>query len=81
MAAKPGESAVNPQILMSQLLFGKQLTYAEVEDLLQVKRGTLYGWVMKGVIPFVRLSGRVVRFRREEIETWIQSNNNRRHSK
>jgi hypothetical protein len=27
MAAKPGESAVNPQILMSQLLFGKQLTY------------------------------------------------------
>jgi hypothetical protein len=27
MAVKPGESAVNPQILMSQLLFGKQLTY------------------------------------------------------
>jgi hypothetical protein len=27
MAAKPDESAVNPQILMSQLLFGKQLTY------------------------------------------------------
>ncbi len=54
------------------------MTYGEVEELLQVKRSTIYGWVSRGVIPFVRLSGRVVRFRRDEITTWIDAGKNSR---
>ena len=48
------------------------LSYAEVSTLLGVKVGTLYAWTSRKVIPFVRLSPRVVRFKREEIEAWMQ---------
>ena len=47
------------------------LNYADASQLLNVKVGTLYAWVSRRVIPFVRLSPRVVRFRREEIEAWM----------
>ena len=47
------------------------LNYAETAQLLGVKVNTLYAWVSRRVIPFVRLSPRVVRFRREEIEAWM----------
>ncbi len=47
------------------------LNYAETSELLGVKCGTLYAWVSRRVIPFVRLSPRVVRFQREAIEKWI----------
>jgi excisionase family DNA binding protein len=47
------------------------LNYAETSQLLGVKVNTLYAWVSRRVIPFVRLSPRVVRFRREEIEAWM----------
>jgi len=47
------------------------LTYSETSQLLGVKVGTLYSWVSRRVIPFVRLSPRVVRFRRDEVATWL----------
>ena len=47
------------------------LNYADASHLLNVKTGTLYSWVSRRVIPFVRLSPRVVRFKREEIEAWM----------
>ena len=47
------------------------LTYAQASRLLNVKVNTLYAWVARKVIPFVRLSRRVVRFRRDEIESWM----------
>ena len=47
------------------------LKYADASQLLDVKIGTLYAWVSRGVIPFVRLSPRVVRFRREDLDRWL----------
>lgn len=47
------------------------LTYAQTAELLGVKQGTLYAWVSRRVIPFVRLSPRVVRFRRVDLDTWL----------
>jgi excisionase family DNA binding protein len=34
--------------------------------------GTLYHWISEGKIPFVRFSSRCVRFRRSDIDTWIE---------
>jgi excisionase family DNA binding protein len=49
------------------------LSYAEASHLLGVKTGTLYSWVSRRMIPFVRLSPRVVRFRRTDLEEWLSS--------
>jgi excisionase family DNA binding protein len=48
----------------------------EAAALLKVKRGTAYDWAAKGLLPHVRiLAGTtrpVVRFRREDIERFIE---------
>ena len=49
------------------------LTYAEASSLLGVKRGTLYSWVSRRAIPFVRLSPRMIRFRRTDLDEWLNS--------
>lgn len=48
------------------------LKYSDASVLLDVKVGTLYAWVSRGLIPFVRLSPRVVRFRREDLDQWLK---------
>jgi excisionase family DNA binding protein len=50
---------------------GPFLKYSEASSLLGVKKGTLYSWVSRGLIPFVRLSPRVIRFRRTDLEAWL----------
>lgn len=47
------------------------LTYAEASQFLSVPVGTLYYWVYEKRIPHHRLSSRMVRFRRSELETWL----------
>ena len=47
------------------------LTYADASQVLNVKVNTLYAWVSRRVIPFVRLGPRVVRFRRQDIDEWV----------
>jgi excisionase family DNA binding protein len=47
------------------------LNYGQASQLLNVKVNTLYAWVSRKAIPFVRLSPRVVRFRRAEIDRWM----------
>jgi len=47
------------------------LDYDELSTLLKLPKGTLYAWVHQGVLPHVRLGSRTVRFRRHEIEAWI----------
>ena len=49
------------------------LTYAGTSDFLGVKVGTLYSWVSRRAIPFVRLGPRVVRFDRAALEAWLRS--------
>ncbi len=47
--------------------------YSEAAFKLGVKRGTLYSWVSRRVgPPFVRLSGRCVRFDEEALDEWLR---------
>jgi excisionase family DNA binding protein len=47
------------------------LTVAEVAQLLCVKPKTVYAWVAAGKFPALKLNG-VVRFRRPEVEAYVQ---------
>ena len=49
------------------------LTPRQVADLIQVKPVTIYQWVHRGLIPFVKIgNGRhTVRFKEASIEKWI----------
>jgi excisionase family DNA binding protein len=48
------------------------LTIKDVAQQLQIKPSTLYAWAAQGRIPCVKLHG-LVRFRRDEIESWVES--------
>ncbi len=48
------------------------LTYAEASLLLALPIGTLYSWVSTYKIPHHRFSGRLVRFSRAKLESWIE---------
>ena len=50
----------------------EMLGYIETAALLGVPVGTVYAWVSRHRIPHVRLGPRLVRFRRSEIEQWIE---------
>lgn len=43
-----------------------------LSEYLNIKPGTLYTWAAQGKIPCVKLHG-LVRFRRDEIERWVDS--------
>jgi excisionase family DNA binding protein len=47
------------------------LNIEEVSHLTGLSVGTLYHWISEKKIPVVRFSSRCVRFRRSDIETWI----------
>jgi len=48
------------------------LTVIQVSSYLQISVKTLYQYVYKRLIPFVKV-GRLVRFRATEIEQWLQN--------
>lgn len=48
------------------------MTAEEVAEYLRVRLTTVYEWAKKGKIPAARV-GRLWRFRREEIETWVRN--------
>jgi len=50
----------------------KLLTAKQVSGLLEVHLSTVYEWVNRGSIPYVKL-GRLVRFKKAEIFRWIDS--------
>ena len=51
----------------------KLLTIKELSGHLNVSIHTLYAWVRKDRIPFLKLNG-VVRFEMEKIENWLDEN-------
>lgn len=53
------------------------LTVTEVADLLRVRPSTVYSWSETGVLPTFRV-GRLLRFKRSQIEAWLTSRSNRR---
>lgn len=50
------------------------LTYEVASRRLGVPLGTMYALVHAGRIPHVRLGKRLVRFRRADLERWLESN-------
>ncbi len=48
----------------------KLLTARQVSELLEVKLSTVYDWVYRGLIPYVKL-GRLIRFKKKEIFHWV----------
>ena len=48
------------------------LTVREVSQLLHIKHSTLYAWAAQGRIPCFKLHG-LVRFRREDLDQWLES--------
>lgn len=48
------------------------LSVPEAAELLNVAQITIYKWVSKKKIPFVKI-GSATRFRQEELEAWIES--------
>lgn len=47
------------------------LTYREVQTQFAIPRGTLFFWVHSHQIPHLRLGPRTVRFRRSELQSWL----------
>lgn len=50
----------------------KLLTAKQVSELLEVKISTVYDWVYRGLIPYVKL-GRLIRFKKAELFHWVES--------
>ena len=48
------------------------LTIQEVSQLLHIKPATLYSWAAQGRMPCFKLHG-LVRFRREDLDQWLDS--------
>lgn len=49
------------------------MTVEEVACMLCVSKWTVYTWINKKKIPVLRISRRFVRFRRGDIEAWLES--------
>lgn len=50
------------------------MTYAEASEYLNLKVGTLYCLVSRKQIPHLRLGGRLVRFKRADLDAWLLAN-------
>lgn len=50
----------------------KLLTAKQVSDLLEVKVSTVYDWVHRGIIPYIKLN-RLVRFKKTDVFHWVDS--------
>lgn len=48
----------------------KLLTAKQVSELLEVKVSTVYDWVSRGVIPYVKLN-RLIRFKKTDVFHWV----------
>ncbi len=48
------------------------LTAKQVSGWLKVHQNTIYAWVTRREIPFVKLPGNTTRFPRQRVESWLQ---------
>jgi predicted site-specific integrase-resolvase len=51
----------------------KLLTSSDLVRLLNVSEKTLANWRYRGLIPYIRLNGGLVRYRAAEIAAWIEN--------
>lgn len=47
------------------------MNYKQVAEFLGLSEGTVKNYVCSGFIPHIRLSSRLVRFRRKDIDAWL----------
>ena len=51
----------------------KLIDSKELAEVMQVSIRTIYGWASKGIIPSIKI-GRLLRFKVENVEAWIDKN-------
>jgi excisionase family DNA binding protein len=58
-----------------RVLMGSLLTVAEAAEFLRIRKGTLYQWVEERPprVPYIRLGRRAVRFDRQQLVDWLES--------
>jgi len=56
----------------------EMLTAKELEALLKIDQKTIYGYVQRGLIPYVRIQSNV-RFPKKQIAEWIEQQNYHLH--
>jgi len=54
------------------------LTPADLEAKYKIKEGTQKSLRARGLIPFIRLGEKIIRYRRTEIENWLSENSGRK---
>lgn len=52
----------------------------EVAEYLDLSPDTVYRYMRRGIIPYVRPAGRNVRFRPEEIVEWVKQSRNAKYT-
>ncbi len=50
---------------------GRLITARELADTLGVSAETVLRWTRRGDLPAIRLPGGAIRFREDELETWL----------
>lgn len=55
---------------------GAPLLVKQAAAYLRVSPNTLYKWTSKGLVPFYKPNGRILYFRREELDAWVNRNRN-----
>ncbi|MEK6706544.1 MAG: helix-turn-helix domain-containing protein [Bdellovibrionota bacterium] len=65
-SAETDTSSPNNQIFDNRLW-----TVTDVADYLQVSEKTVYDWVHRRVIPFIKVNNRLLRFESVEIKKWL----------
>ena len=61
---------------MDKVLPASLLTYSEAAELLGLKISSLYSMTCRKRIPFLRLSGRAVRFDPVDLRKWLDARKN-----
>jgi len=55
----------------------KLLDINQLSEMLSVKKKTIYDWVHKGFIPYIKL-GKLLRFDPKDIDKWFESKRRRK---
>ena len=72
MRGRPKKEKLPIQSLKELLSRGDLISPEELSQALRVAQVTIYQWVRRGVIPYLKLEA-LVRFDPQEIKTWIES--------
>jgi len=63
--------------VMTDLKNDNYISIEEAADYLGVKTSTIRSWIKKENMPFHRVGGKLLKFKRFEIDEWVNSEKNR----